>query len=88
MWFSKQPSQDLVSMERIVKEQKRLAEQLDWVEDEVRRIAMQHQTLSGRFYRRFGTGEGSAPAANTEHMSRDELRRMAGIRAGQPAPHK
>lgn len=72
-------------------ESKRL-EQLELDFDDLKRefdrVAIQHQTLQGRFYARFGKGDIETQGPSKEVRSKDDLRRMAGLRAGRPAPHK
>lgn len=55
--------------------------------EEHHKLELMHQKLSGRFYSRFGKGEGdSSPPYQVG--SKDDLRRLAGITAGRPAIHR
>ena len=67
---------------------KQLELALDDLQHDQRRLAEQHLKLSGRYYARFGKGldeSGTLPAAP---QTKDELRRLAGIVAGRPTPHR
>jgi len=79
------PIKRLASVEAEVMEINRLLVKAD---EQLKALRMQHEKLSGRFYSRFGAGDVPTQPDNVRPMSRDELRRAAGIRAGQPAPHK
>jgi len=79
---------NIPDLERLVASHKELKKQVDWLEDEFRQLNGKHHKLSGRFYSRFGTGEVPTQPSEAVTMSRDELRKLAGITAGRPAPHK
>jgi len=64
----------------------------DHLDDRYKRLDIQFQKLSGRYYRRFGTGD-SDPAATPEGptasaVTKAELRKQLGIVPGRPYHHK
>jgi len=80
---------DVPELAAVIAQQKRLAEQVDWVEDELRRMSIQHKKLSGRFYAIHGAGEGgSSPPEPNARLSKAEVLRSIGYVPGRPAPHK
>jgi hypothetical protein len=73
---------------RLLERVKALETLVDELDDQLKQMKIQHHKLSGRFYGRFGTGEVSPQRLEAVITSKDDLRRMAGIIPGRPAPHK
>lgn len=71
---------------------KQLEFDFDALQTKVQRMDLHLNKLSGRYHRRFGTGEeqpATTPATEVVGLSsKDQLRILAGLRAGRPAPHR
>lgn len=72
---------------RILERVKQLEIELVELREEHHKLELMHQKLSGRFYSRFGKGEGDSTAP-LQISSKNDLRRLAGITAGRPAIHR
>jgi hypothetical protein len=67
---------------------KQLELDFDALQSKVERMDLHLAKVSGRFHRRFGTGEGDTSPIPTGQMTKEQLRRAVGIIPGRPAPHR